>query len=397
MAFAAHFGGVASVADASTTLTAEDMPIGTPAANRLVVALFSILAPGVTTVSATIGGVAATVHFETGSLTLGVATAIVSSGTTADVVVTLDADGYAFDIATWALTGQVSLLSWDADENGSSSGSVTLNELAGGATLALALSNDDNPGTWTYPTEDGHVDNAIGARVSAASRADTSEGSRSIGITGSTDLADVIAAHFVGPALASADFTLDDLISEATNAPQKASADFTLDDLTSEGYGASDPPPDYFSRVLVERNGVEPIIILATITHQSLATPIRLALNTPGHDILSNGDTYTATYFDVALVSDNEGPPVAKLRVPNVNRQVGALLDGITDAPMIRFDVILASNPNQVERSFRQMKLKQASWDASMVEADLGQTDFADVPYPALAAIPALFPALFKK
>lgn len=155
-------------------------------------------------------------------------------------------------------------------------------------------------------------------------------------------------------------------------------------------------PDDWFTRVLLSRESGEAIIVLITIMHPSLPEPVRLCLNQPGKDITSNGEVFKATFFDVRLVSDTEEQPSARLTVANVNREVGALIDGLDDAPTITIDIVLASNPDRIEKSFPQLLLRRASWDASMAEGDLGVEDYDNTPWPGMAVTPALFPAMFK-
>lgn len=381
----------------SGTLTLEDLPVGTAAPERAVVlAVQASFSTDPSAVAFTLGGETCSidaVEDAGGSLFQYILSVDLPTGTLADLVCTATGANVTDLVAgAWAVSGPV----FATDTAGGTVASPTalsIDRVAGGVTFASAFGSDEHD--WAYPTEDEEIfDDAY----SVASAEVAMSGTGTITISGPSFVT-VVAVHYSDPPVpvdAEADIALDDVSSYATNAPLTTSVAITLDDIGSTAYGESESPADYFTRVLLDRESGETIIILATITHPSLESPARLALNTPGHDIVSNGQTFTATYFDVVLVSDNDGPPVAKIRVPNVNREIGALLDGIDEPPVVRFDVVLASNPNQIERSFTQLKLMSASWDASMVEGELGQTDFANTPYPAMAAIPAYFPALFK-
>lgn len=368
----------------------------------------------------TIGGVAATIDRTMQAGAQYIIRAIVPTGTTAAIECV--ASGGTSPVITsiralvYWIQGPVTKVDATNTVAFASSASVPITQVATGLTIAAAQSYAAL--SWTYPTEDEQVDNGSGIRFGVASAATITPSSGTVAVSGGTAVF-LGAVHYAGVVTieATLDLGVDSIAAFLTNAAQEATLSVAVDEIVTAlaadaGVDASmsvsvdeivtaliaeaEIPADFFTRVLLSRESGEAIIILVTITHPSLETPVRVCLNTPGFDIVSNGYTFTATFFDVVLVSDNDQSPTARLRIANVNRQVGALIDEINDAPTVRIDVVLASNPDRLERSFKQMKLRRATWDASMVEGELALADFQNTPWPGTSTTPALFPALFK-
>ena len=114
-------GTVSSVDIASANVRSHtSVPVGGPETDRQVFVVAHWF-PNVSKalVSATIGGVAATIHVQSGATTLGVAliSAPLPSGTTATVVLTLEsgAASYSSSVAAFRVTGLVSAIAFDTD------------------------------------------------------------------------------------------------------------------------------------------------------------------------------------------------------------------------------------------------------------------------------------------
>lgn len=149
-------------------------------------------------------------------------------------------------------------------------------------------------------------------------------------------------------------------------------------------------------RVLTRRENSVPVIMLLTVTHPDLALPIRLATNTVGDDIVSNGNTFTGAPFEIEWPSDDEESPTAKLTAINVDRAIGEALESIVTPADCTLQVVLATSPNTIEREGVKFQLRNAEWNGGIVTADLGQAYFASEPWPKYRVTPAAFPSLFR-
>ena len=110
----------------------------------------------------------------------------------------------------------------------------------------------------------------------------------------------------------------------------------------------------------------------------------------------SRGNTYYAYPFEMKLATDDpERLPRAWLRIDNVAREVVQGIREISSAPEVLIEIVLGSTPDTVEMALPDFKLRDAGWDALVVEGDLGVEDFGDEPYPADTYNPVTHPGMF--
>lgn len=149
-------------------------------------------------------------------------------------------------------------------------------------------------------------------------------------------------------------------------------------------------------RSLLLREGGEPIIALLTIEHDDLDAPIRLARNTTGDDIVSNGETFTAAPWDISWGADTENAPKVEITIVNVDRVAGQAIESITDPALCTVQLILESEPDEIIAEIANLELRNARWDAMVLTAELSHFSFAAEPWPFLRVTPQFFPALFR-
>lgn len=101
---------------------------------------------------------------------------------------------------------------------------------------------------------------------------------------------------------------------------------------------------------LIRTSVDESPIVLIEISNPLLSNPIRLVRD--NKDVVSNGITYTACMFDVALPSEQEKEmPKATLAVDNVSRTLTRFFEQLQGGPdtSVRFIQILRSDPDVLE------------------------------------------------
>lgn len=135
-------------------------------------------------------------------------------------------------------------------------------------------------------------------------------------------------------------------------------------------------------------------LVLLTIDHADLSAPIRVVNNE--ESITSNGVEYIAFPFDIRLPdSTQDSPPQAQITIDNVSLEITQALRTISSPADVHMQVIRASDPDTVELTFPDFKLRDASWNVLTVSGALLLEDFVQEPYPAEAFTPAQFPGLF--
>ena len=93
-------------------------------------------------------------------------------------------------------------------------------------------------------------------------------------------------------------------------------------------------------------------------------------------DVTSNGETYTAWYFEMlALNDDPEQLPRVTISICNIDRSILEALRGIASPPTIHISVVLASTPDTVEVGPLALTLKNIDYDAFMITGELGFND----------------------
>lgn len=149
-------------------------------------------------------------------------------------------------------------------------------------------------------------------------------------------------------------------------------------------------------RDLLARQSGDPLILLLTVEHDEMVQPFRLCTNRAGEDIVSNGDTFTASPFDLGWPSDDEDTPVAELRCPNVDRLIGQALEELNGPAICTIQAVLASDPDTIEREALEFELRDAEWDGNSVTAQLSRARLVTEACPKYRITPRLFPGLFR-
>ena len=187
-----------------TTYTFSSHAIGTAAANRKVVVGVKTFGVNTTTVnSVTVGGNSATQRVEAGdgfSSEVELWDVDVSTGTTADIVVTNGSGKGGCVVSVWAVYGAAASPTATVT-SAASPLALTLSSIpAGGVAIGWGYNNSSGTYTWANLTEDNDAEADGGYRYSGASDAfATEQTSLAITATPSAGVGDGVAASW-GPA-----------------------------------------------------------------------------------------------------------------------------------------------------------------------------------------------------
>lgn len=144
-----------------------------------------------------------------------------------------------------------------------------------------------------------------------------------------------------------------------------------------------------------------PTLVLLTITHPDLETPLRIVNNT--ENVTSGGNTFTGMGFEIALPDNSEGAaPRARLRIDNTSQWLTPTIRGLSGQFQVTIEIAIPSNIaasppeyNNVEVSFLPMDLVDVQWDAATVEGSLTYENIANNKFPAGSFTPYDFPGMF--
>lgn len=149
---------------------------------------------------------------------------------------------------------------------------------------------------------------------------------------------------------------------------------------------------DAFKRAVLGIRSEQVALTLLTFSGNGFTT-FRVCDNDT--DIVSNGNTFVSYPFEIEHPGDREEAPAGRLRIANVSREIGQAIDAAIDDVFVKIEVILASNPDNPEKTFDGLRVTRSPRSMLVIEADLASAQFADEPYPATRATPGRFPGLF--
>jgi len=143
---------------------------------------------------------------------------------------------------------------------------------------------------------------------------------------------------------------------------------------------------------------------LLTITHPDLEDPIRLSgdnterLTTDPlvYGTVSRGEEYLFIPFRLVLPDDHdETAPQASLELSNITREHIAIMRSIVLPASVMIEIILVSDPDEVEITFPAFDLTKVDYDANVMTLSLSMDPLITEPFPAHSFDPASFPGLF--
>jgi uncharacterized protein DUF1833 len=159
-----------------------------------------------------------------------------------------------------------------------------------------------------------------------------------------------------------------------------------------------------FRKALFSQESGEVPIFLLTITHPSLATPILLSTDPTSristdplvYGTVSRSSTFLYAGVDISLPDEQErSPPVSKLVIENVTRELIPLARSIATPASVKIEIALASALDTVEMTFPSFQMTNLQYDVVMLTFDLTMDALVTEPFPAGNFSPAYFPALF--
>jgi hypothetical protein len=148
-------------------------------------------------------------------------------------------------------------------------------------------------------------------------------------------------------------------------------------------------------RAVFASETMDGLLACLTISHPDLTEDINVVAN--GEDITSNGVGFVAFGFDLIFPNDTAAsPPVAKLSIDNVSREISQAIRTISTAPTVHIFAVKMSDHDYVEMTFPNFKLRNVTIDGQNVSGDLSLEDLTHEPYPCDIFSPAAFPGLLQ-
>lgn len=155
---------------------------------------------------------------------------------------------------------------------------------------------------------------------------------------------------------------------------------------------------------LFAQEAEEVIVCLLTVTHEELEEPIRLSSDPTTrmsddpllYATYSRGEEYLYLPFEFTLPDDkSDSPPRVQLSLDNTERSLVAILRSFSSPATIAVELVLASEPDEVEIELPAMQLSDVNIDEGRIAATLVADPLINEPHPAGRFTPGSFPGLF--
>lgn len=149
-------------------------------------------------------------------------------------------------------------------------------------------------------------------------------------------------------------------------------------------------------------------LVFLTITHPTLSEPILLNWDTK--DFVYGGATFTGFPFDIELLSDDEGPPTARLQIQNIDPRIGDTIRMLTTPPQLKIELLSSADFNltvdprvelgsptpTVVYSADRLFLVNVAVDVISISGQIVGWDYVQRVWPGKRATQAYFPGLFR-
>lgn len=162
---------------------------------------------------------------------------------------------------------------------------------------------------------------------------------------------------------------------------------------------------DAYLEQAFQQESANPEIYLVSMTHPDFSEDIHVSSDatetlSSGHKgTISNGVEYTNFPFKLKLQEQNENLiPKASLEISNVSREIMDAIQRIQDdVPVVRVQMVLASDPDLVEIDIRNMRFNNIKGNAIVIEGELRPKAFNNGKYPKGTFNAAEWPGLHGK
>lgn len=135
-------------------------------------------------------------------------------------------------------------------------------------------------------------------------------------------------------------------------------------------------------------------LLLLTISHDDLETPIRVVNNS--ENVMSRSNTFLAYPFQIMLPQErDDAPPSVTLTIDNVDQRIIAAIRGLSAGIKVTLEVVCSSDFNHVEVGPFNFEVSQIRYDSLTITGDLTFEPVLDEPYPGTHFTPSGFPGLF--
>lgn len=151
--------------------------------------------------------------------------------------------------------------------------------------------------------------------------------------------------------------------------------------------------------------GYYPILLL-TISHPNLATPLRISSDATQRLAVSDTDIVYGTssrgldfvFLPLSLnlpVDSEQEAPRTTISMDNIDRSMVPIIRSLTSPPTLTIELVMSCSVGVVEATFPDFELTGIKYDALTISGTLALDMFVTEPFPAGSFTPSQFPGIF--
>jgi hypothetical protein len=143
----------------------------------------------------------------------------------------------------------------------------------------------------------------------------------------------------------------------------------------------------------------EDVRILLTIDHSTFNDPFRFVSGDPNEfeTLTSNGEEFQTFPFEITLLSDDDNPPEAFIRIQNVDDRIGSTVLALPDdALTVMIQMIMRTTPDVIEYEASNLELVDVEITAVAVTGRLFIRGLSSEPCPGRRLTNKISPVIFR-
>lgn len=151
--------------------------------------------------------------------------------------------------------------------------------------------------------------------------------------------------------------------------------------------------PSWSAAFLKARRSSTPILECLTFFHPMMET-VRIVKNPV--EIVSRGDTFNPSWFELAVINSNDQQPRASLTMPNLpSRRLGLALKGLVGPLKCTIELLSAAQLDEPFYTAAELMLKKIKIGRTTISGDLVRHDYGSESFGKILVSRAKFPSIY--
>lgn len=151
---------------------------------------------------------------------------------------------------------------------------------------------------------------------------------------------------------------------------------------------------DWDQAWLMAMESPDAMLFFLTVYHPMIET-FRMVRNNV--DIVSRGDTYHKSWFQIDILNDNDQMPKAQIAIPNIDRTISIELQKLIDPAFMTLEVASSAYLDNPIARAALLELKLINIEPFVITGLLSRIDHSQEIIGTKYVVPSKFPGLFRR